>query len=306
MLKASILITLFLVIAAPASAGGYGEKERELRRDGRELVRMVRAGDAAALHARFARGLATREEVEALLAQLGPVGPRRAESAVPLGPDRRVYGADLRHGDGLLAADFVLDARDRVTYVKLRPRTLLPPDPAAAREPADLPLPLTGRWLVLWGGPDELRNYHAVHPEQRHAYDLVRWRGGATHRGPGTRNAQYHAWDRRVRAPAAATVVEAVDGIADNRPQVETDAQRPAGNHVVLDLGGGTHAVLAHLRRGTVRVDPGDRVRRGQVIGRVGNSGNSSEPHLHYHLQDAAGGFGLPLALPGRGAFARG
>ncbi len=306
MLKASILITLFLVIAAPASAGGYRDEQRELRRDGRELVRLVRAGDAAALHARFVPGLATREEVEALLAQLGPVGRRRAESAVPLGPGRRAYTADLRHGDGLLAADFALDARDRVTYVTLRPRAPLPPDPAAGREPADLPLPLTGRWLVLWGGPDELRNYHAVHPDQRHAYDLVRWRDGATHRGSGARNGQYHAWDRRVRAPAAATVVEAVDGIADNRPQEETNAERPAGNHVVLDLGGGTHAVLAHLRSGTVRVDPGDRVRRGQVIGRVGNSGNSSEPHLHYHLQDAAGGFGLPLGLPLRGRFARG
>jgi murein DD-endopeptidase MepM/ murein hydrolase activator NlpD len=58
------------------------------------------------------------------------------------------------------------------------------------------------------------------------------------------------------------------------------------GNHVVLDLGKGVYAVLAHLQRGSVSVSPGQRVRRGEVIGRCGNSGNSTEPHLHFQLQD--------------------
>ncbi len=58
------------------------------------------------------------------------------------------------------------------------------------------------------------------------------------------------------------------------------------GNHVVLDLGNGTYAAYAHLRRGSLTVREGDRVRAGQLIARCGNSGNSSEPHLHFQLMD--------------------
>jgi murein DD-endopeptidase MepM/ murein hydrolase activator NlpD len=61
---------------------------------------------------------------------------------------------------------------------------------------------------------------------------------------------------------------------------------RILGNHVVLDLGGGVYAALAHLRRGSVRVRPGDRVAAGQKLAACGNSGNSTEPHLHFQLMD--------------------
>lgn len=60
------------------------------------------------------------------------------------------------------------------------------------------------------------------------------------------------------------------------------------GNRVVEDIGGGRFAVYAHLQQHGVPVHPGDRVRRGAALGRVGNSGGSSEPHLHFHVIDAA------------------
>ncbi|MGH7448112.1 MAG: M23 family metallopeptidase, partial [Longimicrobiales bacterium] len=76
-----------------------------------------------------------------------------------------------------------------------------------------------------------------------------------------------------------------------------------SGNSVVIDLGG-RYAFYAHLIPGSLRVSVGDRVRRGQVIGRVGNSGNSTEPHLHFHVVDALapgtstlGAEGIPYAL---------
>jgi murein DD-endopeptidase MepM/ murein hydrolase activator NlpD len=73
---------------------------------------------------------------------------------------------------------------------------------------------------------------------------------------------------------------------------------RILGNHVVLDLGGGVYAALAHLRRGSVLVRPGDRVAAGQPLAACGNSGNSTEPHLHFQLQDHPSvllAAGLPL-----------
>jgi murein DD-endopeptidase MepM/ murein hydrolase activator NlpD len=111
-----------------------------------------------------------------------------------------------------------------------------------------------------------------------------------------------------VIAPAAGTVVAAADGLRDNRPQVQTDPRHPAGNHVVLRLGRGEHALLGHMRSGSVRVRPGQRVARGQVLGRVGNSGNSSEPHIHLHVQnrpEIAPGEGVGIPLRGRLASVR-
>ena len=58
------------------------------------------------------------------------------------------------------------------------------------------------------------------------------------------------------------------------------------GNHVIIDIGGGHYAFYAHLKPGSLRVKVGDRVKRGQVIALVGNTGNSTEPHLHFHISD--------------------
>ena len=73
-----------------------------------------------------------------------------------------------------------------------------------------------------------------------------------------------------------------------------------AGNHVIVDLGGGHFALWAHLRPGSLRVKVGDHVKRGQVLGLVGNSGNSSEPHLHFQVMDgpsSLGSEGVPYAF---------
>jgi murein DD-endopeptidase MepM/ murein hydrolase activator NlpD len=72
------------------------------------------------------------------------------------------------------------------------------------------------------------------------------------------------------------------------------------GNHVVQALGDGRYAFYAHLQRGSVTVRPGQRIRRGQVIGRLGNSGNTSAPHLHLHVMDGRsvlGSDGLPFVF---------
>ncbi len=86
-------------------------------------------------------------------------------------------------------------------------------------------------------------------------------------------------------------------------------AHRVIGNHVILDLGDGTYAVYAHARRGSLLVKAGDTVRAGQRIGSVGNSGNSSEPHLHVHLMDSPDlddARGVPFTWRGVGVPANG
>jgi hypothetical protein len=164
------------------------------------------------------------------------------------------------------------------------------------RTKTPLRLPFHGEWFVFWGGRTIEENYHSVATDQRFAYDLVVVRDGRTHTGDGTLNEQYHCFGLEILAPGDGVVVVAHDGLPDNRPGV-MDPANPPGNHLVLDHGNGEYSFLAHLQQGSVRVAVGERVAAGAVLGLCGNSGHSSEPHLHYHLQttpDFAAGEGLP------------
>ncbi|MGH7334608.1 MAG: M23 family metallopeptidase [Candidatus Rokuibacteriota bacterium] len=92
-----------------------------------------------------------------------------------------------------------------------------------------------------------------------------------------------------VLAVANGTIVETLDGLPDQVPGSLPDPttitlQNVEGNHVIIDLGCGFYGFYAHLQKGSIRVKPGDRVVRGQTLGRLGNSGNTSAPHLHFHV----------------------
>jgi hypothetical protein len=111
--------------------------------------------------------------------------------------------------------------------------------------------------------------------------------GGALARDPKARPRAGNGWGANVLAVADGMVATAVDGVPDDLPQ-PVAADLASGNHVALDLGGGRFAFYEHLQRGSVRVKPGARVRRGDVLGRLGSSGSSSiGPHLHFHVGDA-------------------
>src|SRR5215813_3247833 len=98
----------------------------------------------------------------------------------------------------------------------------------------------------------------------------------------------YIIYGKPVYAVADARVIAAVDGMPDSPIGVlpNTPVDKADGNHVVLDLGNGRYVLYAHLKPHSVRVYEGQFVRRGEVLGLVGTSGNSSEPHLHFHVTD--------------------
>lgn len=160
-----------------------------------------------------------------------------------------------------------------------------------------LVLPFKGEWYVFWGGRSVGENYHAVTCDQRFAYDFVVLRESRSCAGRGNNNADYFCFGQTIFAPGDGAVVEANDGVADNVPG-EMNRKCVPGNHVVIDHGNSEFSFLAHLKNGTVRVQREQNVRAGDPIGECGNSGNSSEPHLHYHLQNTAilfKGEGLPV-----------
>ena len=113
----------------------------------------------------------------------------------------------------------------------------------------------------------------------------------------------YTIYGQEVLAVADGTVVEVVDGLSDQVPGTYPEGislDEADGNAVILDLGGGNYANYAHLQPGSIRVHKGDRVNRGDVLGLVGNSGNSVAPHLHFHVMSSplfAASNGLPYVI---------
>lgn len=149
-----------------------------------------------------------------------------------------------------------------------------------------LRLPFNRAWFVVWGGDTEKLNRHQKAPNQKHAFDfIIVDEKGKSHKGRGKENRDFYAFGKKILASSGGVVVEAVDGIRDNKPG-EINNYLIAGNLVIIKHRKNEISFLAHLKQGSVKVKSGDKVKTGQVIGLCGNSGKSSEPHLHYHLQD--------------------
>ena len=124
---------------------------------------------------------------------------------------------------------------------------------------------------------------------QRHAIDWFRLdRGFNAWTGDPSRLRSYPSYREPLIAAAAGRVVRAMDGVRENQPQGTLPDLPPisetVGNHVTLRVAPGVHLLYAHMTPGSVRVRVGQRVRRGQVLGLLGNSGNSSTPHLHFEV----------------------
>lgn len=163
----------------------------------------------------------------------------------------------------------------------------------------------SGDWLAGNGpsnGSDHRRSLvpldGRVWISQRFAIDFVKiGPNGDTWHDDRSKNEDYWGFGEPVIAVADGEIVAAVDGIPDNPRGVlpPSDIATLAGNHVILRIGPSRYAMVAHLQRGSVAVRVGQRVRRGDVLGKLGNSGQTTAPHLHFQLMDAP----APLAAEG-------
>jgi murein DD-endopeptidase MepM/ murein hydrolase activator NlpD len=185
----------------------------------------------------------------------------------------------------------------------------------AAERPIVIGPPLRGSDWVAMNGPDNVGGHHrrallttGGEPfiAQRFAIDWAKvGANGRMFDGDQADNMAYAGYGADVLAVADGVIASVRDGIPDNVPGLTSRAvpitmETVAGNSVILDLGNGRFAFYAHLVPGSLRVKAGDRVRRGDVIGLLGNSGNSTAPHLHFHVSDRNAGLaaeGLPYAI---------
>lgn len=296
--------------AGPVGAAAQQADSPSLVR-GRQYAQWLYAGQVDTLWALFSPQMraalptadAMRTMQQQIQAQTGAETEVLAERIVdpPPAPGLVVYVRSARFALPPMVLDLTIamDSAGTIHGLNLRPQQARTPAPSQFLEyqtRTPLRLPFDGDWYVFWGGRTVDQNYHAAHRDQRFAYDIVVVRDGRSHTGDGTRLEDYHCWGRPILAPGAGTVVTALDSLPDLQPG-QMDPRNPPGNHVVLDHGNGEFSLLAHLRRGSVAVRAGERVAQGQKLGECGNSGNTSEPHLHYHLQNGPR-FGQAEGLP--------
>lgn len=197
------------------------------------------------------------------------------DAALPLG--------HVRVGTVALAALFTVGLISSI-YQYCNRRRAPGPDAAVA-----LSWPLTGgSWLVMSGGV-RTHNHHWASPSQRYALDLVALRAsGARARGLLPRHlGAYGAYGAQVVSPVGGVIASAIDGQPEQVPG-KIRPSLPPGNHVIIQAG--TEMVhLCHFRPGSIVVAVGESVRRGDLLGEIGNSGRTSEPHLHIHVEDRSG-----------------
>jgi hypothetical protein len=227
-----------------------------------------------------------------------------------IAPDVTLGGPTLKPGEALLVmwqAFAFMGPRDTLRVVAHAGQVQASAD-LAIRKPASANtyrFPLHGRWTIF-AGPSFDAHHRWTAPEQ-FAYDIAkRGPNGLSHKRDGRRFADYFAYGKEVLAAADGRVVAMTEGVAEDvtamrRPDETAEAflarlvreqgerlkrGSVAGNYVVIDHGNGEFSLSAHLKPGSVRVKVGDVVKAGQVIGRVGSSGNSTEPHLHFQVCD--------------------
>ena len=240
------------------------------------------------------------------------------------------YSGLVLYGDGKLLTpvlfQFAVDGDARLARLLVREHWFI----ERVTNPADAYVPITrfrfparGQWYVMHGGRSRATNYHFGTGAQRFAYDLV-MRVNGRQRRPWTKrsdNTAYYCWGQEILAPGPGRVVHVVDGVPENEPPRRGTK---GGNGFVIDHGFGEYSAIWHAVPGSVTVKVGDRVEPGQVLGRVGNSGRSTGPHIHFHASHRPDGinerFGIPApftdvwvdgswyarALPIRGQYVEG
>ncbi len=144
----------------------------------------------------------------------------------------------------------------------------------------ELTPPFKGDWYVFHGGNSALLNHHHFAGSQKYSMDILAPEDGKLPLEQITDLLQYKTFGKSLYSPVDGVIVAVKNSLPDQRIG-ETDRKNLAGNHIVIKTDTDIFLLMAHLQNNSVLVAEGDRVKAGQEIAKIGNSGNTSQPHLH-------------------------
>jgi hypothetical protein len=257
---------------------------------GDQVMDLFHAGDIDAIWAMCSpdvQALLTKADLESVYDQVfASVPVDQLIDRRSMGVGRGMYDASTWDWQGIvLAITWGFDTEGQLSALAINQASELAEPYPDYDSTVEFTFPLDCLAYTAWGGKDELHNYHTYYAPSAYAYDFLIWQEGGSCAEPCEANEDYWIFGQPLYAPAAGTVVEAED-VHEDMPPGQKDPQGLEGNHVTLEVAPGEYLLLAHMQSGSVLVAVGDTVEQGQHIGNVGNSGNTTEAHLHIHLQD--------------------
>ena len=149
----------------------------------------------------------------------------------------------------------------------------------------NLALPFKGTWLVSNGGRTPETNSHVRPAEQGPQNQLYAYDFRMESTGKETKLEEFKVYGKEVLAPADGAIIQIINGSVDVLPG-ERDRSVGVGNAIIIDHQNGEYSLLCHFKYNSIKVEVGDMVKQGMVIGLCGNTGNTFQPHIHFNLQD--------------------
>lgn len=179
---------------------------------------------------------------------------------------------------------FSLNNKDQITALFI-PRNSFENSSVLKRNTTKMIFPFKEESFVYWGGETLETNYHMADLSQQYAFDIIMVANGAPYEGDSTKNESYYIFGKDIIAPCDAKVVKVIDGIKDNVPG-ELNMADITGNTIILETERKEYLLFAHIKSNSILFKEGDLVKQGQVIAKCGNSGNTTQAHLHFQLQN--------------------
>jgi len=167
-----------------------------------------------------------------------------------------------------------------VRFFPLIPQTWSFP---AEKDCVILDLPVRGVWLAGQAGASVLTNGHITN---RYAIDILKLGpDGRLFKGEETAVTDFYSYNEKIYAPGDGRITQVVDGLESDL-MGNMDKDHPGGNYIIIDIGQEKYVYFGHLQNGSITVEEGQSVTAGALLGRVGNSGYSTHPHIHMHVQN--------------------
>jgi len=185
----------------------------------------------------------------------------------------------------LFTINISVDNNSKINGLFLKPFV---PDnlPKIIRNLTKLSLPFNDAWTVFWGGDIKELNYHVAVESQKNAFDfLIIDKSGKSYKTDGKTNEDYYAFGKELIAPCDGEIALVIDGVKDNVPG-EMNPFSPGGNSIIIKTVNSEYLIFCHFKHQSIKVKEGQKVVTGQSLGLCGNTGNSSEAHLHFHIQN--------------------